>query len=416
MNDLFAIIMAGGEGTRFYPLSTPDCPKQFLNFIGEKSFIKQTYERILPLVSNDRIYISTGERYVHLVKEQLPKIPHENIIAEPLKKNTGPALVYTTALIQQRHGNVVICCVPSDHHISDEESFRSIITQAYGLANDGYLVTLGMKPTWPSTDYGYICPNKDGVNTLAADTPYREWFPVKQFTEKPKKGIANEYIKQGFLWNGGIFVWRAGTFLDQVAKYAPELIFSTSHKSQIISHEVCYQYFNNARSVSIDYALMEKSDNVAVIFTDIGWSDVGTWESIDRLMSEGVSIAPRVCAIMKGDELNPHRRIVPKPWGHEEWWAYNEKYVGKILFIKNGSCLSLQYHKVKEETIRLLSGTMDLELAEKRRHQMKEGDVYHIPPGTLHRLEAKSDCLVLEVSTPEVDDVIRINDDYGRIE
>jgi|GEM_PF-193692 len=427
---LFAVIMAGGEGTRFHPISTSERPKQFLNFIGDKSFIRQTFERVLPLVSPERIFVATNERYIGLVKEQLPELSVDNIIGEPCKKNTAPALVYVTSLIRERHGDAVICCLPSDHYIKDENGFRGIIKQAYELADSGYLVTLGMRPLWPSTEYGYICPatrhcegevgEADCRAVLGGAPPHvchlREcgdlpqsisWFPVKSFAEKPKKELADRYIKEGYLWNGGIFVWKADTFLNEVANHVPNLLPITHCSSPIT-------YFKKVPSISIDYAIMEKSDRVAVIPADIGWSDVGNWDSVEKLMSEGVNIAPHICAVMKGDEENPHRRIVPKPWGHEEWWAHTDKYVGKILFIKKGSRLSLQYHKVKEETLRLLSGELDMELSGGKIQPMKQGDVYHIPPETIHRMSARSDCLMLEVSTPEVEDVVRVKDDYGR--
>jgi len=434
MNNLFAIIMAGGEGTRFYPFSTPDKPKQFLNFIGDKSFIRQTFERILPLLPAENIYVSTSEKYIDLVKEHLPEVPFENIVAEPLKKNTAPALIYATALIRHRHGDSIICCLPSDHYIQDEDGFRSIIVRAKALAGDGYLVTLGMKPSWPSSDYGYICPDSVIPAAVSRDLSHPiVWSPVKQFTEKPKKDVAEEYIKIGYLWNGGIFIWHADTLLNEVAKYSPELnchcdsavtpvipavtpvipaVLGRNLPRSLLSP---LAYFQRVPSISIDYAIMERSDKVAVIPADIGWSDVGTWESIDRLITEGVNIAPRVCAVMKGDERCPWRRIVPKPWGHEEWWAMTNRYVGKLLFIKRGYRLSLQYHKVKEETLRLINGELELESEGGSKQLMGVGDIFHIPPGTIHRMMAMTDCMVMEVSTPEVGDVVRIEDDFGRI-
>ncbi len=393
MDHLYIVIMSGGEGARFYPYSTPDRPKQFLNFFGNKSLIRQTYDRILSLVSRDKIYVSTSSRYAHMVKEHLPEIFSDNIISEPTKKNTGPALVYATHIIHKKDPDAVICCLPSDHFIEDENGFKTAILSASSIAEDGYLVVFGVKPTWPSTDYGYICPVSQST----------KWSPVRKFAEKPKKEVAEQYIKAGYMWNCGIFIWQASIFVSEIMKHAPELEFKKDK-----------EYFDSVPSISIDYALMEKSQNVVVMPVDIGWSDVGAWESVDRLIDSGANVSKELVGLMKGDERCPWRKIVPKPWGHEELWAHTDKYVGKILFIKKGSKLSLQYHKVKEETLRLLSGEMDMELGDGKKHEMDVGDVFHVPPGTLHRMIAKLDCLVMEVSTPEVEDIVRVEDDYGR--
>lgn len=397
---LYAVIMAGGEGARFYPLSTPERPKQFLNFIGDKSFLRHTFDRIEPIIPLERVFVSTNDRYGNLVREQVPGLPPANIIAEPFKKNTAPALAYAACVIAARDRDAIMCCLPSDHHIQDEAGLRDALLKASGVAGDGYLVILGMKPSWPSTEYGYICPKGKG-----------EWSEVKRFVEKPDTKTAERYIKEGYLWNAGIFVWRAETFLAELKKCAPEL--AQLLKDYEDGQEFCHHFFEVAPSQSVDCAVMEKSDKVAVIEASIGWSDVGSWESIRRLKEDGVEISLAVLSVMEGDEISPWRRIVPKPWGHEEIWAHTPSYVGKILFIRKGNRLSLQYHKVKEETLRLLSGDLLLEFDGKQR-QMLSGDIHHVPSGAHHRMEAKSDCLVLEVSTPELDDVVRVADDYGR--
>ncbi len=281
--------MAGGEGSRFYPLSTPERPKQFLNFIDDKTFIRQTFERITPIVDPANIYISTNERYFGLVKEELPEIQDDNIIIEPLKKNTGPALAYATMLIKLKHGESIICCLPSDHYISNETGFRTSIRSAANLAMDGYIVTLGMKPSWSSTEYGYI----------SAINPNSEWSEILAFKEKPNKDMAQEYLNKGYFWNGGIFVWSTKVFFDEMALHANHLIPKTTQ----IDNDFCRKYFENAQAISIDYALMEKSKKVAVIPTAIGWNDVGTWESIKRLHQENVNISKRVVDIMYGDGI-----------------------------------------------------------------------------------------------------------------
>ncbi len=405
MSGLYALIMAGGEGTRFYPLSTPEKPKQFLNFIGEKTFLRQTFERAARLCPPGRIYVSTNDRYAGLVSEQIPEIPTSNIIGEPVKKNTGPALVYATSLIAQEDPEAIVACLPSDHHISDDEGFARVISLAADVASKGFLVTVGMTPSWPSPEYGYIKPARPG-----------EWSEVSSFEEKPDVATAKRYMEEGYLWNGGIFVWKTEAFLAEVASCMPSLLVhhDAAGMGPLSGLEARRRYFESAPAISIDYAVMEKSGSVAVVPASVGWSDVGTWESVKRLMEKGVVVSPRVRSVLLGDDVAPWRSIVPKPWGHEELWALGDRYAGKILFIRKGCRLSLQYHQSKEETLRVLSGEMTLELGDAGTRRMSPGDVQHIPPGTRHRMAAATDCVVLEVSTPELDDVVRISDDYGR--
>lgn len=402
VKNVYVIIMAGGEGTRFYPLSTPDRPKQFLNFIGHKTFIRQTFDRVTPLVPAENIYVSTNEKYVALVEEQIPELSIDRIIAEPFKRNTAPALAYCSALIRHRDSDAAIICLPSDHHIENEDGFRKALVQAVAIAGDGYLVMLGMEPTWASPEYGYICPSEKGA----------EWSHARRFAEKPDKQKAEKYQKEGYLWNSGIFIWKASVFFCELKLYAPDC--AARLDAYQIGYKFMREYFRTAPAISIDYAVMEKSEKVAVIPISVGWSDVGTWESVHRLMDQGINVSECVRAVLKGDDLCPWRCVVPKPWGHEELWALTQKYVGKILFIKKGHRLSLQYHEKKDETLRLLSGRLELEMGEGEVRAMNAGDVQHIPPGMKHRLRASSDSLVLEVSTPEINDVVRIDDDYGR--
>ena len=279
--------MAGGEGTRFYPLSTPDKPKQFLNFIGERSFLRQTYDRILPLASPSDIFISTNKRYAGLVSKQLPDVPPENIIGEPFKKNTAPALAYITALIHKRYGDVAIGCFPSDHYIKDEKGFRECVKKGAQIATRGHIVTLGICPDSPSTDYGYILPEDISA----------EWSKVKRFAEKPDKERALKYIREGYLWNAGMFIWKASQALSEIGRFEPALYEPLSGIEE--GENFIRDYFATARGISIDYAVMERSDIVAVIPSDFGWSDVGTWESVARLEKEGIAVSKEVANILK---------------------------------------------------------------------------------------------------------------------
>lgn len=406
----YILIMSGGEGTRFAPLSTTECPKQFLNFLGEGTFIQQTYRRARNLVPAEQIFVATNERYLPLVKGQLSHVPEANLIGEPLKKNTAPALAYAAGLIHSRDPEAIMLCLPSDHYISNEAEFAEVLRKAVSLAAKGYLVTLGMKPTWASSDYGYIAPSRQAS----------AWSEVERFIEKPDKAAAERYISAGYFWNGGIFAWRTEFFLEEIGKHAPEIHpdgfkGESSKLKEKVFHFSASSYFSSVPSISIDYALMEKSDKVAVIPADIGWSDVGTWEGLYRLHTQNnVCVSPEVVRIMNRVVL-PRR--VDKPWGYEEIWAHTNDYVGKMLFIKKEHRLSYQYHEVKEETVRILEGIMDLEFelsGERRVTRMNPGDIFHISPEMRHRMIAVEDCRVLEVSTPELNDVVRVEDDYGR--
>lgn len=400
MDAVYPLIMAGGEGTRFHPLSTPERPKQFLHLIGGSTFLRQTFERAARLAKSERIYVSTNERHVGLVRSDLPEVASGNIIGEQAKKNTGPALAYAAAVIAARDKDAVMVCLPCDHYIADEDGFIAALKKGIEVALDGYLVTIGMVPSWPSPEYGYIRPERQG-----------SWSKVASFKEKPDAKTAERYITEGCLWNGGVFIWRVNAFLDEVKAHAPQMLFTAGNANDARDMR---RYFANVQSISVDYAVMERSKRVAVVPASVGWSDLGTWDSIMRLMDDGAEVSEDVRRVLKGDEFAPDRRIVPKPWGHEEIWAAGPKYAGKVLFIRKGKRLSLQYHKVKEETLRMLSGEMVIEIGEGRTRKMSPGDVHHIAPGTRHRMTAISDCLVLEVSTPELDDVVRIDDDYGR--
>jgi len=237
---------------------------------------------------------------------------------------------------------------------------------------------------------------------------------VESFTEKPDASTAAKYIGEGYLWNGGIFAWKTRTFLDELAKYAPELDVIP----ECLNRGTSLEYFNAVPSISIDYAVMEKSKRVAVIPCDVGWSDVGTWKGLYELSKKGgVIVASETLAVMREQLGLGLPMFVGKPWGHEEIWARTPDYVGKILVIKKNHRLSYQYHRVKEETIRLLEGVMDLECDAGGMHKivrLSAGDVFHIPPQTKHRMIAVEDCQVLETSTPHLNDVVRVEDDYGR--
>jgi mannose-1-phosphate guanylyltransferase len=270
--------MAGGIGSRFWPVSRTSRPKQFLDILGTgKTLIQLTFERFLTIVPKENIYVVTATDYTELTKEQLPDIPEENIISEPFRKNTAPCIAYISFKILQKDPKGSLIVAPADHLILNEEKFLSICNDALNFVNDyDALVTIGIKPTYPNTGYGYI--QHDEQETVSST------FKVKTFTEKPNKELAQAFLDSGdFLWNSGIFVWRVACIIDAFKKHMPEMHemfiaeqhkLNTENEKELI--ESIYPQFVN---ISIDFGVMEKANNVYVIPGSFGWSDLGTWTS-----------------------------------------------------------------------------------------------------------------------------------------
>ena len=274
----YVAIMAGGIGSRFWPQSRTSYPKQFLDILNTgKTLIQWTFERYADFIPVENIYVVTSDEYVHIVAEQLPDIPVENILAEPSRKNTAPCVAYISFKLLQKDPQASLIVAPSDHMILDGAGFKAIATKALNFVNDNdAFITLGIKPTHPNTGYGYIqfdtSKNDEGV------------YKVKTFTEKPNLELAKTFVASGeFLWNGGIFVWRVKTVVNAFEKYQPEMFelfdaeknnFNTPNEKEAIN-----KIYPLCTNVSIDYAIMEKADNVYVIPSSFGWSDLGTWNS-----------------------------------------------------------------------------------------------------------------------------------------
>lgn len=274
----YVAIMAGGIGSRFWPMSRTAYPKQFLDVLNTgKTLVQWTYERYAKFIPEENIFIVTSEEYVDIVKEQLPKLPIKNILAEPSRKNTAPCIAYISFKLAQLDPEAVFVVAPSDHLILEEEAFQKTAIQALDFVeNIKALVTLGIKPTHPNTGYGYIQYEGHEVTEGV--------YKVKTFTEKPDLEIAKSFIASGdFLWNAGIFAWKASTILTAFEKNQPEMfelfdqqkhLFNTAEEHQAIS-----KIYPQCVNISIDIAIMEKADNVYVIPSSFGWSDLGTWNS-----------------------------------------------------------------------------------------------------------------------------------------
>ena len=280
---LTALIMAGGKGTRFWPLSTEEKPKQFLNLIGEETMIQMTINRIKLIIPIERIFVCTGEMYVDLVKEQLPELPDRNIIVEPEGRNTAPCIALSAMVIDRYYKNSNMVVLPSDHLINDEEEFRNTLLAADSFIKekDEAIVTLGMNPTRPEVGYGYIKYS----NEVLKSNDFRV-IKVDAFVEKPNLDTAKKYLREGnYLWNGGMFIWSINNIINQIKMYSPNTYNSLINIMEVREdklQETINSNYENTEATSIDYAVLEKSKDVYVIPSNFGWDDVGSWEALDR--------------------------------------------------------------------------------------------------------------------------------------
>ena len=287
---LCALIMAGGKGTRFWPLSTEEKPKQFLNLIGEDTMIQMTVNRIKPIIPIERIFVCTGEIYVDLVKEQLPELPERNIIIEPEGRNTAPCIALSAFVIKKYYEDATMVVLPSDHLIKDEDEFRSIINDADKFVNNNNnaIITLGIKPSRAETGYGYI---KFGEEKKSLN--FHEVIKVDAFVEKPNKETAKEYLEDGsYLWNGGMFIWSANNILEQIKKYSTdtyEALKEINYIEQDSLQALINERYSRTEAISIDYAVLEKSKDIFVVPSDFGWDDIGSWEALDRYREKDVA-------------------------------------------------------------------------------------------------------------------------------
>lgn len=281
MKDNYSVIMAGGIGSRFWPMSVPQRPKQFLDVLGiGKSLIQMTYERLLHVSPSENIYIVTNKIYKDLVLEQLPDLTPDQVLTEPQRKNTAPCIAYAAAKIHAINPNAKLIISPADHLIMQQDNFAETIAAALVAAENGRIATIGIQPTRPDTGYGYI-----EFDSSIERTP-NATVPVAQFREKPDLETAKTFVDAGnFFWNSGIFIWKSETVLDALRMYQPELyklfagdlsFYNSSSEQENVDHcfEVC-------EDISIDFAVMEHAKNIDVVLSNFDWSDLGTWGSLD---------------------------------------------------------------------------------------------------------------------------------------
>lgn len=276
--DTHVVIMAGGIGSRLWPMSTPEEPKQFVDVLGTgKSMLQMTVDRFLPVCPVDRFWIVTSAAYADDVKRQLPDVPADHILAEPQPRNTAPCIAYACWKIASGHPDANIVVTPSDAVVFHVERFRALISEALTVTEDsGSIVTIGINPVRPETGYGYIRASEGAEGKVVK---------VSEFKEKPDLETARKYLADGrYYWNAGIFVWNVSTIFSQLRRYAPQiagvmdelaLSFGTPGEADALE-----RLFPTCDRISIDYAVMEKSDDIYVISGDLGWSDLGSWSSV----------------------------------------------------------------------------------------------------------------------------------------
>ncbi len=441
------LILAGGRGTRLFPLSREHFPKQFLKIWNNKSLLQLTVERALEFAEESNIYVIAGEDFKFLISEQLNEINADcNILVEPEGKNTFPAIVYGALEIEE--GTMLV--LPSDHYV--EGDLYSYFRLAKNFARE-YLITFGIKPSKPHTGYGYIKPGEsigDGI------------FKVDQFIEKPDLEKAKEYVNSGYYWNSGMFMFDAELFLEEVERLYPGLV-ETFKRSVKDGYEAC-------ESTSIDYAVMEKTDKAAVVPVDVFWSDLGSYDSLYEVMKKdkdknailgefigidskrnlviserlvaGIDLedyliidtrdvllvckrgeAERVKKIVeilkeRGDRRVIEHLTIAKPWGSVTTLESSVFYKIKKLTVKPGEKLSLHAHMHRSENWVIVSGIAKVTVEDKEFY-LRRGESTFIPAGVKHRLEnpGKIPLEVIEVSIGEYleeDDIIRYEDEYGR--
>lgn len=297
------VIMAGGIGSRFWPMSTPEYPKQFVDVLGQgRSLLQLTFDRFKGVCPSSNVWVVTSANYAGIVREQLPEVPVENILLEPCRRNTAPCIAYVSWRIKKLNPKANIVVSPSDHIVTDVKEFDRVVSSALSfVAESDAIVTLGMKPTRPETGYGYI-----QANLSLPSSRNKELFAVDCFREKPDLQTAREYVAQdNFYWNSGLFVWNISTIVNALRVYEPSIadvfegIFAdlgTEREQAVIDRE-----FPNCPNISIDYAVLEKAEDIFVFPASFGWSDLGTWGSLREISEKDADgnalIGPDIQAI-----------------------------------------------------------------------------------------------------------------------
>jgi mannose-1-phosphate guanylyltransferase/mannose-1-phosphate guanylyltransferase/mannose-6-phosphate isomerase len=460
--------MCGGAGTRLWPASREVRPKQFLPLFGPRSTFQDTLKRVSDPTLFDRAIVITNAAYRFMVLEQLAEIGLEaDILLEPVRRDSGPAIAAGAAFAQTRHSEAVVLALAADHVVRDADAFVAACRQGLAAANAGHIVTFGVKPERPATEYGYISPGAAIAGEVST---------VTKFVEKPDPQTASDYVKAGYLWNSGNFMFRAATLLDEYRSVDPE---SVQAVSDAVTHAGCDlgfvkldpDAFASARAISIDYAVMEKTARAAVVPTACGWSDVGSWRAVWELSgkdsqgnaAQGVAVFEdsRNCnvstdkalvalegvddlvvvatedaiLVSRQDDANGLKRLVARlktvapqvteehlrvhrPWGAYQSIDTGDRHQVKRITVKAGGRLSLQKHHHRSEHWIVVRGTAKVTVDDLVK-TVHENESIYIPIGAVHRLENPGKIMLelIEVQTGSYlgeDDIIRIEDDYRR--
>lgn len=460
-NDIYPVILAGGAGTRFWPVSREEWPKQFLRIGGEKSLIGQTVDRAREISGNGKVIVVAGRELSEKIRLQLLS-DDLLFVEEPAAKNTAPAIALAARYIRDQFEDGFMVVLPSDHVIGDMDIFMEGIGKAVDAAREGYLVTLGIVPRKPETGYGYIRRGK----VLAEGV-----FAVDRFTEKPDREEAEQFLADGnYYWNSGMFIWKAGVFLDEVKRHLPGLHdVITSHDPD---DEGFAEAFGKIEGISVDYGIMEKSEEVAVVSCHFSWSDVGSWSALEEIeegdeagnVSSGnvIAIDCRGSIFYAGDELvaavgvedmvvvdtvdatlvipkeraqdvrklvevlknkgareTQEHRTVFKPWGSYTVLLEGDGYKIKKIEVLPGKRLSYQMHYHRSEHWVVVSGTAKITRNDEQ-YFVDTGESTFIPKETKHRVENPdtTPLAIVEVQNGDYlgeDDIVRYADDFGRV-
>lgn len=464
MNNHYALILCGGSGTRLWPLSRTLRPKQLLALNGEKTLLQQTTERLLAHVPASNLFTVTHEDHKFEVKGQLAEVAADavaNVLAEPCARNTLPAIAWAVDQIHQKDTNAIIGVFASDHAIDNQPAFLEAWKTAERAAEDDYLVLLGIKPHEPATGYGYIKPSKVIAN---GNMPVYE---VAQFVEKPALETAKQYVADGYLWNSGMFVFKASTFMQMFQQHQPEMAKQLS----TMTAENFAETYANFTNISMDYGLAEKADKVAVVPVDMAWSDLGSWESIyqkqdkdsdnnvmhgdvfaqdttncllwsqtsllatvglDNLVVIQTGDATLICDRSKTEEIKSlvarvkvHKSELTeihltahRPWGTYTVLEEGPNFKIKRIVVNSGAKLSMQMHKHRSEHWVVVSGVATITNNEIE-FTLQENQSTYISKTHRHRLENKGSepLAIIEVQCGEYvgeDDIVRFDDSYGR--
>ncbi len=464
---IFGVILAGGSGTRFWPLSRSQYPKQVLRLLGSESLLQATCGRLLPRIPPKRLAIVTSATQADVIRLDLHRQGLDNIHLwlEPEGRNTAPAVALAAVLMGDEAGADIMAVFPADHYIRDTAAFHQALDQGAALAQAGFLVTFGITPTRPDTGYGYIRAGEPlaagGLRALA-------------FTEKPHLHRAQAFLREGgYYWNSGIFLFRRDVFLAALARHLPEVHQGLKGLSAGASQEALARAYQGLPSISLDHGIMEKADNVAVVPVDLGWSDVGTWSALHELCpadDRGNVILGRVLALDSRDSLVfsqdrlvatiglnnmivvdtadatlvcPRDRVqevkdlvaeltrqnqvesrehltVERPWGRYTVMQGGPGYKVKKVVVDPGCRLSLQLHHRRAEHWVVVQGEARVTIGEKVSLILPNQSVY-IPLETAHRLEnpGAEPLALIEVQTGdylEEDDIVRLADDFWRVQ